>query len=212
MATYNDGVLGSFSGKLGPIIGSNWRGKSVMRSVPTKSTKVASAAQQLQRDKFKFVLQFLTPLKGLLTETFGANVGAKTPFNNAMSYHMKAAVSQTPIGFNMDYSKVLIGMGGLCGIKNPTVYGTATNALNLTWDNNSEQGLAYPTDDLLVVAYTPTLNNFDFFMAYSQRGAGVCTLDFQEAFYGETVHLWATFTNTNLALSATSSYLGAFVV
>lgn len=212
MGTYNDGVLGSFSGKVGTVIGSNWRGKNVMRSIPSKSTKPVSTAQQLQRDKFKFVLQFLTPLKSILTETFGANVGNTTPFNNAMSYHMKQAVSQTSTGFIMDYNKVLIGMGGLCGIENLVVYGTATHALSLTWDDNSQQGLAYPTDDLLVVAYAPTLNNFDYFIANSQRDAGSVTLYFANTFIGETVHLWATFTNTDLVLTATSRYLGSFLV
>ncbi|MBP0902377.1 DUF6266 family protein [Mariniflexile gromovii] len=212
MATYNQGVLGGFSGKVGPVIGSNWRGKNVMRSIPSKSTKTVSTAQQLQRDKFKFVLQFLTPLKGVLTETFGANVGSKTPFNNAMSYHMKEAVYYTGTVFEIDYSKVLIGMGGLCGIKNPVVHGAGTTALQLTWDDNSQQGLAYPDDALLVVAYAPALNDFDFFMAYSLREEAGCTLYFQEDFYGETVQLWATFTNTQLALTATSQYLGSVVV
>ncbi|WP_308992729.1 DUF6266 family protein [Mariniflexile litorale] len=212
MATYNQGVLGGFSGKVGPVIGSNWRGKNVMRSIPSKSTKTVSAAQQLQRDKFKFVLQFLTPLKGVLTETFGANVGSKTPFNNAMSYHMKEAVTYTGTQFEIDYSKVLIGMGGLCGIKNPIVQGAGTTAWQLTWDDNSQQGLAYPHDALLVVAYAPTLNDFDFFMAYSVREEAGCALHFQEAFYGETLQLWATFSNAPLALTATSQYLGSFVV
>lgn len=212
MATYNDGILGSFSGKVGPVIGSNWRGKSVIRSVPSKSKKPISTAQQLQRDKFKFVLQFLTPLKSILTETFGTNTGNTTPFNNAMSYHMKQAVNQTPTGFTMVYNKVLIGMGGLCGIENPVVYGTATHALNLAWDDNSHQGLAYPNDELLVIAYAPSLNDFDYFIATSQRDAHSVTLDFANAYIGKTVHLWATFTNTNLGLTATSKYLGSFVV
>lgn len=212
MGTYNNGVLGGFSGKVGPVIGSNWRGKNIIRSVPSKSRKTASAAQQLQRDKFKFVLQFLTPLKPLLSETFGANAGNKTPFNNAMSYHLKEAVSHTGLNFEIDYSKVLIGMGGLCGIANPEVHGAGTTALSLTWDANSQQGLAYPDDALLVVAYAPSLNEFDFFIAYSLRKTGACALHFSEAFYGEPVHLWATFTNSGLALTATSRYLGSFVV
>ena len=212
MGTYNDGVLGSFSGKVGPVIGSNWRGKSIMRSLPKKSTVKASVAQQLQRDKFRFVLQFLTPIKPVLTETFGINMGSKTPFNNAMSYHMKEVVTYNGTNFEIDYSKVLIGMGALCGIDNPVVYGTATTALTLTWDNNSQQGLAYPTDALLVVAYAPAINKYDFFLASSLRETGMCLLDFSEVFKDETIHLWATFTNPDLAITATSKYLGSYTI
>ncbi|MHA7944280.1 DUF6266 family protein [Formosa sp. 3Alg 14/1] len=108
MATLNQGILGGFSGKVGPVVGSNWRGKNVLRSAPTKSTKPISPAQQRQRDKFKCVLQFLTPIKGIITETFGVAVGSKSPFNQAMSYHMREAVQQTPTGFPIDYNKVLV--------------------------------------------------------------------------------------------------------
>lgn len=212
MATLKQGILGGFSGKVGTVVGSTWRGKNVLRAAPRKSTKPVSAAQQRQRDKFKCVLQFLTPLKGILTDTFGANEGSKTPFNNAMSYHMKEAVKQTPTGFTMEYAKVLVGMGGLCGLENPIVQPVATHALKITWHDNSTQGLAYPTDDFLVVAYAPSLHSFNYFMANGLRETGQCLLNFQESLYGETVHLWATFTNTNLALTGTSRYLGSFVI
>jgi len=212
MATFNQGVLGGFSGKVGTVVGSNWRGKNILRSVPRKSTKPISAAQQRQRNKFKCVLQFLTPIKALLTETFGANVGTKTPFNNAMSYHMKEAVNQTATGFTMNYSKVLVGMGGLCGLEQPLVQPVAPHGLNITWENSRTQGLAYPTDSFLVVVYAPLLKRFDYFMTDSLRETTQCLLDFQDSFYGETVHVWATFTNSNSKLTATSRYLGAFVI
>lgn len=212
MATLKQGILGGFSGKVGTVVGSTWRGKNVLRSAPRKSTKPISAAQQRQRDKFKCVLQFLTPIKSILTQTYGANVGNKTPFNNAMSYHMKEAVKQIPTGFIMDYSKVLIGMGGLCGLENARVHAVTAHALNITWNDNSTQGLAYATDAFLVVAYAPSIHCFDYFMVNSVRETGEYLLNFKESFYGETVQLWATFTNTKLSLTATSRYLGSFVV
>lgn len=212
MGTFNNGVLGGFSGKVGPVIGSQWRGKNVMRSIQSKITHPPSTAQQLQRDKFKFVLQFLTPIKSLLTETFGANVGVQTPFNRAMSYHLTEAVTYTDMEFEMAYSKVLIGTGSLCGINGATLHDAGTGTLNLTWQDNSHQGRAYPTDELLVVAYAPTIQEFDFFMAYTTRETKACTLDFKEIFYGETVHIWATFINIDQTNTATSSYLGPFTV
>ncbi|WP_339884661.1 DUF6266 family protein [Polaribacter vadi] len=212
MATMKQGILGGFSGKVGTVVGSTWRGKNVLRSAPKKSTKPASAAQQRQRDKFAGVLQFLTPLKEILTETFGSNRGSKSPFNNAMSYHMKEAVKQTAVSFTLEYSKVLIGKGGLCGVENPVVQMLPTHSLQISWDDNSTQGLAYPTDTFLIVAYAPSLQSFKYAMGDSFRETGQGVLSFQESFYGETVHLWATFLNAKLALSATSRHLGSFVI
>ena len=212
MATINQGILGGFSGKIGNVVGRTWRGKNVLRSAPRKSTKPISAAQQRQRDKFKCVLQFLTPLKGILTETFGANVGSKTPFNHAMSYHMKEAVIHTPTGFTMEYAKVLVAMGGLCGLENSVVQSATAHSLQITWQDNSTQGLAYPTDAFLVVAYAPSIHSFEYFKGNSLRETEQAILNFTAPFYGETVHLWASFTNNNKALTATSRYLGAFVI
>ncbi|MFB9052172.1 DUF6266 family protein [Formosa undariae] len=212
MATLHQSILGGFSGKVGPVIGSTYRGKNILRSVPTKSTKPISAAQQRQRDKFKTVLQFLTPIKELLNETFGKQVGSKSPYNQAMSYHMREALIPTPSGFTMDYNKVLVAMGGLCGLEQPAVQSLPDHTLSITWDDNSSQGLAYPTDAFVVVAYASALQRFDTFIDCSLREYGQCLLDFEADFHGETVHLWATFRNSNLDLTATSRYLGDYTV
>jgi hypothetical protein len=36
MGTFNKGILGGFSGKVGTVVGFNWRGLDVMRSLPKK--------------------------------------------------------------------------------------------------------------------------------------------------------------------------------
>ena len=207
-----DGILGGLSGKIGNVVGSTWRGKNVLRSAPSTSKKPASKAQKKQRDKFKDVSAFLIPIKGILTKTFGAKVGVKSPYNFAMSYHMKEAVQQTPAGFQLEYSKILIGKGSLCGLENPLVKTLPIHRLQVSWDDNSTQGLAYPNDTFLIVAYAASLKSFQYAMEDSKRETTQYTHNFEESFYGETVHVWATFYNAELAIAATSSYLGAFVI
>jgi len=212
MATYNQGILGDFSGKIGPVIGSNWRGKQVMRSLPTKSKQAPSKAQQLQRDKFAYVIQFLNPIKELLMATFGDNTGTKTPYNNALSYHLKEVVQQTATGFTMRYDKLLISKGTLCGIEAPVLTNATPNALHLQWTDNSNQGLAYANDSLIVIAYAPNLVRFEFFLEVAFREEAQVALEFCEDFQGQSVELWASFTNTNAISSATSRYLGSIVL
>ena len=36
MATFEKGILGGFSGKVGNVVGSRWRGKNIMRSLPQR--------------------------------------------------------------------------------------------------------------------------------------------------------------------------------
>lgn len=88
MATFNNGALGGFSGKLGTVVGSTWRGQNVMRSLPELGTQKFSPAQLRQQQRFKVVQEFLSDLKFLLSDTFGSNRGKNPPYNNAMSYHI----------------------------------------------------------------------------------------------------------------------------
>ncbi|MCH4554095.1 DUF6266 family protein [Aestuariibaculum lutulentum] len=212
MATYQQGVLGDFSGKVGTVIGSRWRGKAVLRSLPNKSQKPPTPAQQLQRNRFKCIHSFLTPIKDLLNETFGAPVKSKSRYNLAFSYHLKEATIFNGVDFEIQYNKVLLSMGPLRGLESPLVTHPETGHLHLQWADNSNQGMAYHDDELLVVAYAPALKLFSCFTHMARRTDGECLLDFEPVFHGLEVELWAGFTNSNKQLSATSMYLGNYTV
>lgn len=207
MGTFNKGLLGGFSGKVGPVIGSEWRGKNVLRSMPSKSEHEPSEAQLRQRQKFKYMLHFLNPIKHVLSSTF-PNYGDKTPFNRATSYHLKEAIVSTGEGFELIYSKILISMGELCGLQDPLVTLSAPLTLALQWADNSDQGLAYPDDELLVIAYAPTLDRFEIATNTALRANTQCLLHLPELFEGLPIELWATFKNASGTMSATSRYLG----
>ena len=64
MGTYNKGILGPFSGKVGTVVGANWRGKDVMRSLPKKTDRTPTQTQLLQREKFTAVSNFLNFICG----------------------------------------------------------------------------------------------------------------------------------------------------
>lgn len=53
MATLSKGILGGFSGKVGPVVGATWRGMDVIRSRPKSSRRTPSERQLEQQLKFK---------------------------------------------------------------------------------------------------------------------------------------------------------------
>ncbi len=75
MATFNKGILGGFSGKVGTIVGSNWRGLDVIRSLPKKTSRFATEKQLIVQAKFSLIAHFLAPLKPLLRTYFGQPSG-----------------------------------------------------------------------------------------------------------------------------------------
>ncbi len=75
MAIFSKGILGGFSGKVGNVVGSTWRGKDVLRSLPTKRNRVATQSQLDQQEKFSMVMKFMTSMTALLNTTFKAYGG-----------------------------------------------------------------------------------------------------------------------------------------
>ncbi|TYA59016.1 DUF6266 family protein [Formosa maritima] len=208
MGTYNNGILGGFSGKVGPVVGATWRNKQIIRSRPSKPSNSPTPAQQRQRDKMALVSGFLIGLKPLLQETFESNTGNSTAFNNAMAYHLTNAVLETSGNLQINYSKVLIGMGGLCGLDAPTLSLTNPTTVALNWIDNSNQGYAYPDDRLIVVAYAPEWHLFDIMSQGYSREDGSGEVSVPETFIGLKVHFWASFYSETYKQSATSRYLG----
>ncbi len=58
MATIVKGILGGFSGKVGTVVGANWRGKDIIRSRPKPSKKPPTDKQVIQQLKFKMAVTF----------------------------------------------------------------------------------------------------------------------------------------------------------
>jgi len=59
MAEIKQGILGGVSGKVGTVVGANWKGKNIIRSKSRKTSKKPTVLQLNQRAKFKWA-SFLT--------------------------------------------------------------------------------------------------------------------------------------------------------
>ena len=51
MGTFKNGILGGFSGTLGPAVGSSWKGINVIRSRPTRKRYRTSEEKTRQNNK-----------------------------------------------------------------------------------------------------------------------------------------------------------------
>lgn len=210
MGTFSKGILGGFSGKVGNVVGARWRGKDIMRSLPTRGTYTPTEAQLEQRDRFKTAVMFLSPIKDILSAYFGKPQGDKSTFNLATGYHIRYALLPDPLEtFVIDYPKVLIGKGDLRGLSNGSVTPAAFQILDILWDDNSGQGNAAATDELVVVIYCETLNLFETANPAGTRNVTTAQITLPAYWAGLEVQVWATFVTADKKLAATSTYLGA---
>jgi hypothetical protein len=212
MGTYNKGILGAFSGKVGPVVGASWRGKDVLRSLPKRVKRIPTPQQELQREKFTVVSAFLTPFYPVLRLYFGGNSATQTRVNNATSYHLKEAVLFADDVFEVEYNKVVLTKGDLTGLENPQVAAAEGGELNFSWVDNSGQGQAKADDKLVVALHEVTTNTSLYSLDAGERNDGSSTFDVPELLVGLEVHVWLGVASASGKNYATSVYLGIVTI
>lgn len=208
MGTYNRGILGPFSGTVGTVVGSTFRGKDVMRSRPRKSSKPASATQLAQRVKFATAIQFLTPVKVIIDLYYGSPAGIKSRFNLAVSHLMKMAISVTDLVATIDYSQVMYAKGTLLSAQNLECTLKPQAKIDFTWIDNSTQAAAKATDQLLVVVVEENTVDYQIFFNAGVRSAATATVTLPTYLVGLKVNVYGFMVSQDGKINSTSQFLG----
>lgn len=208
MARITKGILGGFSGKVGTIVGANWRGKDIIRSVPTPSNRPPSEKQMLQQMKFKLVIGFLRPLGFIQKKYFGVNSGSKSRINLAVSYTISEAVQMVADAPQLIYNKVLITKGDLTGFQNVVAAPQAGNKIKLTWEDNSVQGNAKGTDKVTVICYSKELDSFAIFETVADRSDLTTEVTLPAYYATKDMQVWVYLNALDESIVCNSSYLG----
>lgn len=200
MGTIKQGILGGFSGKVGTVIGGNWKGISYMRSIPQSVKNPRTDGQVNQRTKFTVALDFLKPMTGLIQVGFKLYAQKQTGFNAAMSYILNNAITGTSPDFSVDYNLALVSRGSLTG------------AVNITWDDNSGIGNGVATDRALIVALNPSSGESVFDAGGNQRTSGSEDISVPAYWVGETVEVFLGFITEDGKNVSNSVYFGTVTV
>ncbi len=211
MSTFIKGILGGFSGKTGSVIGSNWKGRPVMRSLPGKRTKASSQTQLDQQEKFKLAVGFLSGMSELLTITFKAFAGNVSGFNAAVSYNIQKAVTGMASPFAIDYSMAQLSLGFLTNASTPTAVAVAGNKVKFNWLDNSGTGKAKAADSAILIAFCPETSRCVYTLAGALRSDLTQTLD-TAVFAGKTVETWIAFRDAEGKTVSDSFYTGSVIL
>lgn len=189
MAKFINGAIGTFSGKVGSIIGSSWRNIHYMRGLPKKRTKPFTEAQLAQQQRFALMGKFLLPLKGLL-EIGMANqdTGEATLFNLAMGNNLPAVTGIYP-DFTIDYSKVQFSKGSLLKPRNVTVT-TSEHLVNVGWRPTVNTYNGQLDDEVFVLLYDTDLQAFYTTDEVVQRSVGEAVIQVDDDTAGHQAEAW----------------------
>ena len=212
MAILTNGIMGGFSGTVGTVVGSNWRGKDYIRARAVyRKSRPFSPKQVDHQLKFKLVSRFTHSLQSLLLITYGHHAVQQTARNSAVAYLLQEAVTGSSPHFELDYSKVLISRGTLLGAKDASVRAGLDAAIDFRWRANAGAGGARDDDRAILVAYCPTLQKSCYAITTATRNSGIASL-IAEELSGHTVHAWLAFISEDGQRIANIVYAGALVV
>ena len=212
MATLSKGILGGFSGKVGPVVGANWRGMDVIRSRPKSSKRTPSERQLEQQLKFKLAISFLQPIKNIQSRFFGSGSGVKSRVNLAVSYTISEAIQMVAGLPELIFNKVLITRGELTSFQNAVLTTQPGGVLHLEWEDNSTQGDAAPTDQVSIVCYCAELKNWEIYEGIVMRSDLMADVTLPAYCLGKTMEVYAFLNNEKQTAASTSLYLGQHVV
>ncbi|HEY0669621.1 MAG TPA: DUF6266 family protein [Sphingobacteriaceae bacterium] len=208
MGRYGKGILGSFVGKVGTVIGSSWRGISYMRSLPVFKTGRTPTDKQLEQQmRFGLMTRFLAPAKPLLEVGFKNYAQQQTAYNGALSYNIKNAITGVYPALEVDYPMIMISRGDLPGAEVPSADSTVAATVTFNWTDNTGRGKAKDTDQLMILAHCPALQESVAGIELAARSAATADVVLPGHFSGQVVHLWIAWQSANGKELSGTAYL-----
>lgn len=217
MGKYLQGILGPFSGRVGNVIGTFWKGRSIMRIRAASYSNPNTIPQQTQRMKWKLVSSFLTANQKLIRLGFAAVNRSFTAFNNAMKYHLENAITGAFPTLELDLTKVKLSIGTMAGLVGAALSSTAPGTINIDWDDNSNNIDASADDEMFISLIDETTGEV-VIGAGATRVSGTTTVQLPALWAGKNVVVHAFFIKsgtrdvTESAQVSESQYLGTVAV
>lgn len=214
MGSYDRGILGAFSGKVGNVIGAHWRGIDYMRSLPRKGNRKFNQVQLEQQLKFALAVNFMKPISELVNLGF-KNLAKQrlTGYNVAVQRTIKQAVTGTFPDFVIDYPQVAISEGPVPPSVNETADSPAANTLRVAWDDNSAREAAARIDDeVILLVHNPAKARYLYTVGQTVRQDMEQEMVLPQNFSGDTVQVYLSFVRSDGSRLANSTHVGAVAI
>jgi hypothetical protein len=212
MGTFKQGIYGGYSGKVGNVVGSSWKGINVMRIMPASVSNPQTEPQLAQRQKFGLTMNFLQPLSEFVKTGFKNYAVKKTCLNAAMGYNISNAITGAYPNFAIDYANVLVSRGSLPAALNATAAAGAAGTVVFTWEDNSDEVGAATTDKTLIVAYNAAKHQAVTVNELAERADGTQTVTVPDSWSGDQVQTYLAFIDSKGDDVASSRFAGAVTV
>jgi hypothetical protein len=212
MARLKDGLLGGITGAIGNLEGYMFRGQLIYRSRRIKSTKPPTEKQLACRQKMRIVKKFTGVFTDFLKTGFAYAAIGKTcsAIDAAVGWQIKNAITGEYPNFTIDYPMVKVAVGP---INIQGTHATATiedDKLTFTW--TPDYGYPHANDRVMLLAYSPVLNEAVYNLLGKKRITGTDQLILPVNTWGKdvVVETYLAFIAENGMSCSDSIYTGSF--
>lgn len=211
MGTIKKGILGGFSGKVGTVIGSYWKGQSVMRSLPQSYNDAASPGQLTQRMRFSLSVKFLRPLLGVIREGYKSQSVRMSEWDVALRQVLLNCCEGTYPNVTLDAEKVLLAEGPLAPAGS-VVISQSNGKAEFSWDESSMFGNASPDDCAVIVVYQQESGEAVYTLKGAERSTLTDSLALPTQWSGMSVVCYMGFASANGKVMSNCSFVGELTV
>jgi hypothetical protein len=211
MAKLKSGALGHFSGALGNIVGSTYKGKGIVRMKPAQVTDRKTPAQEAQRMRFGLVQEFLKISRPFIEIGYGKYSRDMSAVNAATSELLKNGVTGEFPALELSFPDIMVAKGSLTPPRNAQVSLLSETEVEVRWTVDSDRGSARPDDVPMVLLYNEVQKEIVSSVSAGQRNDGKVSFSIPEDYAGQNLHVWLAFRKTTSNECSGSVHVGVVV-
>lgn len=152
MGKIGNGILGGFSGQVGPVIGYIWRGKACMRRMPAQVANPRTAAQVAQRDAFSRMVR----LASSMGQAVRAGMRVAAQAEGMTEHNLFVRSNFGALGAEgIDYTRLQVSCGGVAPVGIVSAERDDAGVVEVRFEKNPLRMRASDGDEVLLYAYCP---------------------------------------------------------
>lgn len=205
MGKIKQGILGGFSGSVGGVVGSSWKGINVMKAKPVSVANPKTAGQIAQRTKMTNVTAFaIVLLANLIKPLWDRFQTGKSGYNAFVSQNISLFAAALP----NPYADLVISKGKMAETVITSLTsqdGQAVVAVN--WGDDIGEGYKLATDEAYAVVINETNGDYAYAAADDTRTDASTNVTLPSAVSsGDTLHAYLSFRRADGTVVSNTGY------
>lgn len=154
MAILKGGPNGPFSGKVGSVVGSNWKDIDYIKGLTIMKKRKPSEAQIIQRQRFPNIITFFYQVQDALNKGWDKQKKTRgTVTNDAVSYNSRHALH--PGCGGIMFPRIKLSDGALPKPSDARVARINTDSIRIDWNPAVRSSSTSPEDEATIVIFCP---------------------------------------------------------